>query len=74
MNASGNLTAHDNPRHRPVTSRQAGESLLVFDRDEVAVKGAEALGAKGAKSTAEALQRVKGQGEGCSGGRKPTIS
>jgi len=36
---------------------KAGESLLVFDRDEVAVKGAEALGAKGAKSTAEVGQR-----------------
>lgn len=34
--------------------RQAGESLLVFDRDQAAVKGAEALGAKGGKSTAEA--------------------
>lgn len=36
------------------------------------MKGAEALGAKGAKSTAEALQRVTGQGERCSGDRKPT--
>ena len=34
------------------------------------MKGAEALGAKGAKSTAEA-QRVTGQGERCSD-RKPT--
>lgn len=35
---------------------KAGESLLVFDRDQAAVKGAEALGAKGGKSTAEVGQ------------------
>lgn len=38
---------HSSPR------LQAGEALVVFDRDATAVKSAEALGAKGASSTAE---------------------